>query len=64
MLTWINVGNLFVRIITEVYVLYVCRDWVLLDQVREEDALLLRTLSVRLICDLMVEMRKTKLGLP
>ena len=52
-----------VQIITGVYVLYVCRDWVLLDQMREADALLLMTLSVRLICDLMVEMRKTKLGL-
>ena len=39
------------------------REWHLVCQVREAEVKLLQALSVKLICDLMVEMKKTSYGM-
>ncbi len=45
------------------YILLFISEWSLVDQAREYDSQLISILGVGLICDLMVEMRKTAYGM-
>ena len=42
--------------------MFITREWVLLNKVRGQDVRLLNSLNVSLICDLMVEKKKLKYG--